>query len=50
MQKMDMFSLGCSILEVLRDGKPLMNYESYLKFKKGEISLDPFIEDACKDI
>jgi hypothetical protein len=26
LQKMDIFSLGCSILEVLRDGKPVMNY------------------------
>jgi hypothetical protein len=26
LQKMDIFSLGCSILEVLRDGKPLMNF------------------------
>lgn len=39
LQRMDVFSLGCSILEVLRDGKVLLNYENLLKFKKGEFSL-----------
>lgn len=47
---MDIFSLGCSILEVLRDGKPILNFESYLKFKKGEIVLDSFIDEACKNV
>lgn len=47
---MDIFSLGCSILEVLRDGKPILNFESYLKFKKGEIGLDSFIDEACKNL
>lgn len=34
---MDIFSLGCSIMKVLRDGKPLQNYEKLLRFKKGDL-------------
>ena len=50
MQEMDIFSLGCSILEVLRDGKPLLTYEKLIKFKKGEYSLQGFIEQGCKNL
>jgi hypothetical protein len=50
LQKMDIFSLGCSILEVLRDGRPLMNEETYLKFREGLFSIDSFIEEACRNL
>ena len=35
LKRMDIFSLGCSICEVLQDGKCLLNYENLLQFKKG---------------
>lgn len=50
LQKMDIFSLGCSILEVLRDGKPMMNFETYLKFKKNEVSFDAVVEETCRNL
>ena len=45
---MDIFSLGCSICEVLGDGKNLLNYENLLRFKKGELDLENTIDNLVK--
>lgn len=47
---MDIFSLGCTILEILREGKPSLQYETLLKLKRKEFSLENIIKDAVSRI
>ena len=34
---MDVFSLGCTIAEVLMDGKPLFSLSTLLSYQRGDI-------------
>lgn len=45
---MDVFSLGISILEVLLNGRTLMTFENLLQMRKGEFSLQGYIEAAME--
>jgi serine/threonine protein kinase len=47
---MDMFSLGCAIMDVLLNGKPMMSFENLLQFRKGEFSLQPIIQSATEGL
>lgn len=38
---MDIFALGCIIAETFLDGKGIFDYESLLKYKKGEYDPEP---------
>ena len=47
---MDIFSLGVSILEVLLNGKTIMNFENLLELRKGEFSLQSYIDAAVEGL
>ena len=49
-KRMDIFSLACSILEVLRDGKTILTYEDLLKLRKNEFNLEEYVENATKNL
>lgn len=46
LKKMDMFSLGLSILEVLNDGRSPMNYTDLLKMGKEGMDFSPIIKES----
>jgi hypothetical protein len=46
LKKMDMFSLGLAILEVLNDGRSTMSYSDLLKMKKEGIDFSQAIKDS----
>jgi serine/threonine protein kinase len=46
LKQMDIFSLGCTMLDVLLNGKFAMTHEDLLKLKRGEFSLQPLIMQA----
>jgi hypothetical protein len=50
LKKMDMFSLGLAILEVLNDGRSTMSYSDLLKMKKEGIDFSQAIKDSVSKL
>lgn len=50
LKKMDMFSLGLAILEVLNDSRPLMTYSDLLKMNKEGIDFKPIIKESVSKL
>lgn len=42
--------MGCTVMDVLLNGKPMMSYENLLQLKKGEFSLQPIIQAATESL
>ena len=50
LKKMDMFSLGLAILEVLNDGRSTVSYSDLLKMKKEGIDFSQAIKDSVSKL
>ncbi|KAL4402270.1 Serine/threonine-protein kinase [Malassezia pachydermatis] len=44
-EAMDVFSLGCVLAELWRDGTPLFTLSQLFRYRKGELDLQPMLEE-----